>query len=58
MDASFLGVVGITCESTDMLAVHMSILSPGEVIHFFTFYSNSTLDLRERSPRRGSFHPE
>ena len=38
-------------ESTEMEAVHMSIRSPGEPIHFLTLSWKSRVDLRDRSPR-------
>jgi len=45
-------------ESTEMVDCHMSMRSPGEVIHFLTLDSNYMLDFKDRSPRRSSLHPK
>ncbi len=56
-DAALLVSKRGTWGSTLMTAVHMSILSPGELIHFFTLTSKSLLVRRDRSPNSASRQP-
>jgi hypothetical protein len=56
-DDTFLIDIGRTSGSTAILTPHMSIFSPGELIHFRVFKSSSLLECNASYPSCESLHP-
>lgn len=56
-DYTFLIDILCTSGSTAILAAHMSIFSPGELIHFRVFKSSSLLECNASYPNCESLHP-